>query len=277
MGIRLLLQGRFFTHTDKADSTPVAIIDELIARRYWPEGDAIGKRLATPPGLEGSYGHAYWREIVGIVRHVKHSGLDANSEEEQLYIPSLQFLNPHFPQRSEALVVRTNSDPTTMFAPVAKAIHTLDSDLPVRRPMTMEQVVFDSLAQRRLSMTLVGLFAGIALLLTVIGIYGVISYTVRQRTHELGIRSALGATPGGILRLVVGEGVKLAIWGAAIGLIASLALSRFIRTFLYGISATDVVTYTSVTLLLITTAVLASYIPARRATRIDPVVALRAE
>ncbi|MCZ6752648.1 MAG: ABC transporter permease [Acidobacteria bacterium] len=275
MGIRLL-QGRFFTHRDTADSTPVAIIDELIARRYWPEGDAIGKRMANNPVLEGSYGHAHWREIVGIVGHVKHSGLDANSEK-QLYIPSLQFLNPRFPQRSESFVVRTSSDPMNMLASIQKAIHALDSDLPVYRPMTMEQVVSNSLAQRRLSMLLVGLFAGIALLLTVIGIYGVVSYAVNQRTHEMGIRSALGATPGEILRLVVGEGLKLAVLGVAIGLVASLSITRFISSLLYGINTTDVVTYVSVALLLITIAVLASYVPARRATRVDPMLALRTE
>ncbi|MCH7978035.1 MAG: FtsX-like permease family protein [Acidobacteria bacterium] len=160
---------------------------------------------------------------------------------------------------------------------VRAAIDKVDPNVPIYDVRSMQQVLSDSVALRRLSMLLVGLFAAIALLLTVIGIYGVVSYAVIQRTHEMGIRAALGATPGEILRLVVGEGLRLAVFGVAIGLVASLGLIRFISSLLYGINATDVVTYVSVALLLITIAVLASYVPARRATRVDPVLALRVE
>ena len=263
-----LVRGRYFTERDLPDAQPVAIIDETMARKYWPEEDPMGKRIS----YEGGAQNPRWREIVGIVGHVKHKDLEGDSRV-QYYIP-----HPQMPQGSMFLAVRPSAgEAANLAGAVRGAVASIDRDLPVFRVTTMEQLVSDSLAQRRFSMLLLGSFAALAMVLAVIGLYGVMSYTVAQRTHEIGIRMALGAQPGNITTMVVGQGAKLAALGVVIGLTGAFLLTRVMSGLLFGVSATDPQTFAGVAVLLAGVALLACYIPARRATRVDPMVALRYE
>ncbi|HLL77414.1 MAG TPA: ABC transporter permease [Pyrinomonadaceae bacterium] len=266
MGIPLL-RGRYFSERDAEDAPGVAIVDETMARKYWPNEDPVGKRIS----FEGGAANPKWREIVGVVGHVKHRGLEGESRT-QYYVP-----HPQNPNSSMFLVAQAGGDPAALAAPVREAVRSLDRDLPVYRVTTMERLVADSLAQRRFSMLLFGVFAGVALLLAIVGLYGVLSYTVAQRTHEIGIRMALGARASDVLRLVVGQGLWLTLLGVALGLAGALALTRLMAGLLYGVSAFDPATFAVVALLLTAVALLACLIPARRATRVDPTTALRAE
>ncbi|HEX3560945.1 MAG TPA: ABC transporter permease [Pyrinomonadaceae bacterium] len=267
MGIPLV-RGRYFDAHDAAEASGVAIIDEALARKYWPGEDPVGKRIA----FEGTPQQPRWREVVGIVGHVKDEGLEGESRA-QYYVPYAQ--NANAPNLF--LAVRAEGDPASLAPAVRGAIAGVDADLPVYRVTTMEQMVADSLAQRRFSMTLFGVFAALALALAVVGLYGVMSYAVAQRTHEFGLRMALGAQRRDILRMVVGQGLVLVGVGLAAGLVGALALTRVMSSLLYGVSATDPLTYAGIALLLAAVALLASYIPARRATKVDPMVALRYE
>jgi predicted permease len=267
MGVPLV-RGRFFDAHDTIDAPWVAIIDDAMARKYWPGEDPIGKRIA----FEGTPQQPHWREVVGIVGHVKNQGLEGESRA-QYYIPYAQ--NSGSPNLF--VVVRTEGDPVSLAPSVRGAIAGVDRDLPVYRVATMERMVADSLAQRRFSMFLLGVFAFIALVLAVVGLYGVMSYGVAQRTHEIGLRMALGAQAGDILKMVVGQGLVLVAVGLAAGLLGALALTRAMSSLLYGVSSTDPLTYAGIALLLATVALIASYIPARRATKVDPMVALRYE
>jgi len=258
-----LLNGRDFTERDNADAPPVVVINETMARRFWPGEDVIGKRLAI--------GGQPWRTIVGVVGDVRHSSLDAEPRP-QMYFSYLQDTLPFM-----SLAVRTTTDPASMVAALRSEIHAIDKDQPVFAIKTMNEVLARSVSQRRLYMTLLGIFAGIALLLAAVGIYGVMSYSVTQRTHEIGIRMALGARSSDVLRLVVGQGMTLALVGVVAGLIAALAMTRVIASLLYGVSATDPATFAIVSVVLTTVALLACYIPARRATKVDPMIALRHE
>ena len=273
MGITLKI-GRDFLERDTADATPVIIIDEMVAQSYWPNEDSIGKRVAV--SREGGRSNRLWRHVIGVVGHVRHQGLDVESKM-QMYIPSLQFQVPRIDQRTMYLVVRTTSDPMSMFPAVRSAIHAVDADQPVTKVATMEQVLSDSLSQRRLPMLVIAGLTVLALVLTIVGIYGIVSYSVGQRNHEIGIRMALGARPNGIVQSIVRQGLQLTLVGVAIGLVASLALTRVMTSLLYGVSPTDPVIFVMVTLLLIVVAALASYIRARRAARVDPMLALRTE
>ena len=266
LGIKLV-RGRVFTEHDNSDIAGVAIIDESMARKYWPNEDPIGKRIT----FEGGRQNPVWREIVGIVGHVKSQSLDAESRP-QYYVPVDQR-----PESSMLLAVRTADGPSSLAPAVRGLIRSLDKDLPVYRVTTMEQLVAASMAQRRFSMLLLGVFALIALLLAAVGLYGVTAYSVTQRTHEIGLRVALGAQRSDVLKMVVGEGMLLISVGIALGLIASFALTRLLRTLLFGVSGTDPLTFVAITLLLTLVALLACYIPARRATKVDPLVALRYE
>ncbi len=268
MGIRLV-RGRLFDAHDTSDAQQVAIVDETLARKYWGTEDPVGKRIS----FEGPDNKPIWREVVGLVEHVRNEGLEGESRGAY-YAPYAQATGggPNL-----FIVVRTDGDPASLAPSVRGAIANIDGDLPVFRVATMEQMVSDSLAQRRFSMLLFGIFAALALVLAVVGLYGVMSYAVAQRTHEIGLRMALGAQGGDVLRMVVGQGMGLVAVGLGLGLLGALALTRLMSSLLYGVSATDPLTYAGIAILLGSVALLASYLPARRATKVDPMVALRYE
>jgi putative ABC transport system permease protein len=265
MGIPLL-KGREFTERDAAKSTPVAIINERMARRFWPNEDPLGKKFK----LFGGQGSAA-REVVGVVGNVKHNGLNA-ADSMDAYASVLQDPWPY-----TSIALRSKEGGASLLAAVRTEVQGLDPNLPVHDLRPMAQVVAESLGSRRMTLSLIGLFAGLALILAAIGIYGVISYSVTQRTHEIGIRMALGAQRSDVFRMVVGHSLGLTLIGVAVGLAASLALTRLFSTMLFGITATDPVTLGGMALLLGLVAYFASYMPARRAMRIDPMAALRHE
>jgi predicted permease len=260
-----LLKGRDFTERDDAQSPGVIMINETMARRFWPNDDPVGQSL-TIIGIEKEP-----REIVGVVGDVHHFGLDARAEAE-MYVPYLQR-----PMPGVTLMVQSASAPGDVTAAVRNAVREADKNLPVYNIKSMDEVLADSVSSRRFNMLLLGIFAGVALLLAAVGIYGVMAYSVTQRTHEIGIRMALGADRGDILKLVVGQGMILTLIGLFVGLAASLALTRLMASLLYGVTATDPLTFAGVSLLLAAVALLACYIPARRAMKVDPMVALRYE
>ncbi len=264
-----LKRGRFFTAQDRQDAPPVAIIDEQFVKKYFPHEDPIGRRITfgAAPGKTDST----WVTIVGVVGHAAHEGLDAE--------PRLQYYFPisQTGSRGMTVAIRTTGVPLAMLAAARDAVHSIDRDLPLSQVNTMDALVDASVGQRKLSMILLGVFSAIALLLASIGIYGVMSYSVTQRTRELGIRMALGAARPRVLALVVSQGMALTGIGLAIGLVAAFALTRFLSTQLFGIGATDPATFVTVSAILGGMALLASLLPALRATRVDPVVALREE
>ncbi|HEY3130445.1 MAG TPA: ABC transporter permease [Acidobacteriota bacterium] len=278
MGIALV-RGRFFDEHDTELSEPVAIIDESMARAYWPDDDPIGRRLKRG----GRQSTNPWMKIVGVVRHVRYRTLEARSRV-QLYWPQTQ--NP-WPAMS--LAIRTSAspagdtrnrgvvDPASLAAAIRQEVAALDKDQPVYRIRTMEQILSDSIARRRLLMVLLGIFAGTALLLAAVGIYGVMSYAVTQRSHEIGIRMALGAQRRQVLWLVLGQSLGLIGAGMLAGMLGSLLLSRIITTLLFNVPEKDPSTFAAVALMLTAVALLASYIPARRATLLDPMRVLREE
>jgi putative ABC transport system permease protein len=269
MGIRLL-RGRHFEASDNEQAPLVCIVDETLARQYWPNEDAIGKRLAiggTPaPGQP-----IPWMTIVGIVAHVKNYGVDQPSRIET-YIPNAQQ-----PGSGGNVVIRTSGDPGAAASALRAAVHAVDPDIPLFDLRPLENLVADASAPRRLSVTLIASFAFLALVLAAVGIYGVMAYAVAQRRHEIGIRMALGAQPGEVLRMVLRQGLYLAGAGIAVGLLGALGLSRLIAGLLFQVSAHDAFTFTFGAFVLAAIALLACWIPARRATRVDPVVALRYE
>jgi predicted permease len=261
-----LVKGRFFDEHDTKDSQKVIVIDENMARTYWPDADPIGKRLK--PG--GPSSTQPWFTIVGVVGNVKQYALDTDSRVA-LYVPQAQE-----PESNMYLVART-SDPAGTAAAVTKEVHALDPNVPVYEVKTMEQLLSDSLARRRFAVVALGLFALVAMILAAVGIYGVISYSVTQRTREIGIRMALGAERGDVLRLIVRQGMLLAVVGVGLGLAGALGVTRLMESLLFGVGATDPLTFTGIAVLLGIVALIACYIPARRATKVDPMVALRYE
>jgi putative ABC transport system permease protein len=265
MGIPLL-RGRTFTPRESAEVAHVVIINETMARESWPNEDPIGKRVTIHMKNEDVPS-----EIVGIVGDIKHQGLDT-TPRAMSYWP-----HPELGYNAMALVIRTTSNPKKIVAAVRHEVLQMDPDQPLSNVATMEELMSTSMAQRRFSMFLLSTLAALALLLAAVGVYGVMAYTVAQRTHEIGIRMALGAQHQDVLRLVVGEGFKLALAGVAIGLAGAAALSRVLESFLFGVGQRDALTFFSVAALLLATALLACYIPARRATGVDPMVALRYE
>jgi predicted permease len=274
MGISLK-RGRFFTEQDDERSQPVAVIDEVFARKYFPNEDPIGKRIH----LEGDHEPL---QIIGVVGHVKQWSLasdDQQSLQAQLYLP-FRALSEDWVSGAVAgvrVVARSERVTPALFDSIRCVVRSKSSQNVISRPQTMNEVIAGSLAARRFSMTLLNVFAAVALLLASVGLYGVISYLVGQRTHELGIRLALGAQRKDVLRLVLSQGMKIALGGVALGLVAALGLTRLMARMLYGVSATDPATFTLVALLLTTVALLACFVPARRATKVDPLVALRHE
>jgi len=266
MGIRLL-NGREFTDRDSADAPDAVIVNEELAHRFWPDEDPIGKRLQV--GLEKTR----WRQVVGLVGNARLSGIDA-PVDPAIYIPFPQNTWP-MALRTGFIVVRARTDAKTLIGGVRRELQALDPNLPVTQIRTMDEILSESLAQRRFNMSLLVIFAVIAGLLAAVGIYGVMSYSVTQRSHELGIRIALGAQPYNILAMVVGEGAKLAALGIGFGLLAAIASTRLMSGLLYGVGATDPATFGGLAVLLAAVSLLASYLPARRAVRLDPLAVLR--
>jgi putative ABC transport system permease protein len=266
MGIRLL-KGRVFTAADTADSARVAIVNETLAQRVWPGEDPTGQRLKWGPPESD----APWLEVVGVVADVKLNGVERDTPS-QAYVPFSQH-----PTGLQWLVARTPGDPLQVAASVERAIYAIDKDLPVVSIRSMEQLLSRSIAQRRLTLVLLASFAALALVLAAVGIYGVISYSVRQRTNELGIRMALGAQTSDVLKMILAQGLKLTLFGVVIGLGAAFALTRWMETLLFHVRPTDPLTYTAIAVALTLVALFACYIPARRATKVDPMIALRCE
>ena len=263
MGIPLI-KGRYFTEMDRKGSLEVAIVDDKLAQRFWPDEDPIGKRIRR--GKSGP-----WRTIVGIVADEREYGSDTEPPITAFY-PVEQFnIGSRF------LVARTNSNAVQLTSAIVSEIQQIDPELPVYDVYTMEERLYNSLSRRRFSMLLLVFFAGLALLLAAIGIYGVLAFWVSQRTHEIGIRLALGAQANAILRMVLRQAALLVLSGIALGLAAALAMTRLMASLLYGVSATDLRTFLLIALMLAGVAFLASYLPARRATKVDPIIALRFE
>ncbi|HEY0100826.1 MAG TPA: ABC transporter permease [Pyrinomonadaceae bacterium] len=265
-----LLQGREFSEQDKFDSPAVAVINETMARRYWPEQDPTGRRITS--GAPTSTDPDDWITVVGVVKDVRQFEL-VTDPKPQMYLSYAQagFFAPN------DLVVRTEVEPLSLAATVRRKVWEVDKDQPVSKIRTMEEIVSESVARQRFSMLLLGIFAALALVLAAVGIYGVMSYSVAQRTREFGIRMALGAQRRDVLKLAVGQGLKLVIAGIVLGLGASFLLTRVMSSLLFNVSATDPFTFITISLVLIGVAVLASFIPALRATKIDPMDALRYE
>jgi len=259
------LQGREFTEREAREAGQVIIINQALAQQFFPGADPLGKRLLIETGEPNPQP----REIIGIVGDVRHFGLGQGLPAE-MYIPSLRspWMN---------LVVRTTTDPIALAAAVRREALTVDPDQPISNLRTMERLVASSVAQPRFQTLLLAVFATVALLLAVGGIYGVMSYSVSQRTHEIGVRMALGAKAHDVLKLVVGQGMKLVLSGVAAGLCAAFALTRVIASLLFNVSATDPATFAMVAMLVIGVALIASYLPARRATKVDPLQSLRHE
>jgi putative ABC transport system permease protein len=247
------------------DAPGVVIINETLARRSFAGSNPLGRRIVIDDGQTRE------REIVGIVGDVKHFSLE-DAAKPELYLPYAQR-----PTQNQTLVIRAESEPAALVAAVRGEVRALDRDLPLYGIKTMEDYLDESVAARRLNMLMVGVFAAVALLLAAVGIYGVISHSVTERTREIGIRMAVGARSQDVLRLVIERGMKLALSGVAIGMAASFALTRLMKTLLFGVSATDPLTFAVIAVLLAGVALLACYIPARRATKVDPITALRVE
>ncbi|HVE79265.1 MAG TPA: FtsX-like permease family protein, partial [Gemmatimonadaceae bacterium] len=266
MGIPLL-KGRVFDTRDAMGAPRVAVVDEEAVKRWFKDRDPVGQQIY--------YGNptdtANYITIVGVVGHTAHEGLDAE-RRLQVYLPYTQGTDNFM-----FIALRTAGDPMRLVGPAREAVRSVDRDQPIANIETMETLVEQSVGQRRLSMLLLGLFSTIALLLAAVGIYGVMSYGVAQRSHELGIRMALGAARRDVLGLVLGQGARMAAVGVGLGLLGAFALTRFISSQLYAVSATDPVTFGVVAGVLLAAGLLATLIPAWRATRVDPVVALREE
>lgn len=258
-----VLEGRGFTEADRADAPQVALVNEELSARYWPDESAVGQRIRAPGGE--------WTTIVGVVGNTRMTGL-ADAETRDLYRPLRQ---------SDAGVVsvalRTSADPASLAGSLREVVRSVDPDTPVENIRSMPQLISASVADRRFTMLLLAGFAGIALLLGAIGIYGLLAWSVSERRREIGLRLALGARPGDVLRMVVGQGAVLAGTGVALGVVGAVAGSRLLSSLLFGVSATDARTFILVPALLMVVACLASFLPALRATRVDPMEALRAE
>jgi predicted permease len=269
-----LQAGRFFTSQDEEHSPRVVVVDEVFARKFFPGQEAIGKRIHLKTSDELA-------EIVGVVGHVKQWGLDSDDTQPlraQLYIPSMQMPDAYVKGTSgTGIAVRSALDPSVLFASIRRVSQEMSNEQVIYGEETMEQVVSRSLATHRFSMILLGAFAALALILASVGIYGVISYVVGQRTHEIGVRMALGAQKLDVLRLILGQGTRLVMIGIVSGIAGAFALTRAMASQLFMISATDPLTFATVSLTLVLVALGACYIPARRAAKVDPIVALRCE
>jgi putative ABC transport system permease protein len=266
-----LLRGRDFIETDTADSLHVTIINNAMAKKFWPGEDPVGKQVGVADTRWGT------RTIVGVVTDIKHSSLSEDPAPE-MYVPYTQNEIKIWPSmRTLQVALRTKADPTSVTASVREAVHSVDPDLPLAKVGTLSALVQSSMAKPLFSTFLLSSFGGIALLLATMGMYGVISYSVGQRTKEIGIRMALGATRSNVFGMILRHGARLTALGILIGLLAALGMTRTMASFLYGVKPTDPVTFAGVSLLLVAVTLLASYVPARRATRVDPMTALHDE
>ncbi len=281
-----LLKGRMFTDRDnrahlagrdlsklnenqrEGAGLNTIIIDEEFARRHWPNEDPIGKRVR----IGGSNPENPKLEVVGVVGRVKMESLNQNSDRVQGYFPYAQV-----PQGDMTVIMKAASDPNQLISSVRAAVKEIDPEQPIYSPRTMDDIRAESVAGERLNLTLLSLFAGIALVLAIVGIYGVMSYSVTQRTHEIGIRMAIGARPRDVFTMILGHGMKLAILGVVIGLGAAFLLTRLMASMLFGVEPTDATTFGGIAALLIAVAVLACYLPGRRATKVEPTISLRYE
>jgi putative ABC transport system permease protein len=261
-----LLRGRVFTDSDTTNSPQVMVVSNAFVKRYFPNEDAIGRRIVFDGDDKTP------REIVGVVEDVHRNGLDVAPQPE-MYLSYIQN-----PERRLNLVIRTDARDASQLIPAARAeVKAFDPKQIIWRTQTLEQLLGTSVAPRRFNMLLLGIFAGVALLLAAVGLYGVMSYSVNWRTQEIGIRMALGANRTDVLRLVVRQGMTMTLIGVALGLAGAFAMSRVLTGLLYGVSATDPLTYAGVSIVLVIVALLACLVPARRATRVDPIIALRTE
>jgi putative ABC transport system permease protein len=267
MGIPLLA-GRLVTEQDVTNNTSSVLINEAMARRFWPGEDPVGKRIST---ATSSGQQTQWQTIVGVVGSVRHLGLDIEPRPEIYYHANSS------PPFGPVVVLRTTGDPQRLISLARAKVRELDRDVPISNVNTMEQLVAQSVAQRRFGMFLVGIFAVLALVLAVIGIYGVVSYSVAQRTNEIGVRMALGASATDVLKMVLKNGMTLALIGVGLGLAGAFAATRLMTSLLFEVKPTDVATFAIVSVGLILVALLACYLPARRAMKVDPLVALRYE
>jgi predicted permease len=274
-----LVRGRRFADSDRAGGPPVVIINQAMARQYWPEGDPLDRRLIIGRGIGPEFQDPV-RQIVGIVGDVRDGSL-TREPRPTMYVPlaqvpdSIMAMNNRF--LPLAWIVRTSGDPAAIGARVAQEVRKAGPELPTAGLRTMSEIVAQSTGRAELNMVIVTLFGGVALLLAAIGIYGLMAHSVQQRTREMGIRLALGARPAALRRLVAWQGTRLALLGAAIGLIGAFGLTRFMKSMLFGVTPLDPLVFTAVPILLSIVAAVAAWLPARRASRIDPVLALRAE
>jgi putative ABC transport system permease protein len=263
------LRGRAIEEQDTKDSFKVALVNKTMAEQLWPGQDVLGKHIAMPSDLEKD--KTNWRTVVGVMSDVSQYALD-QKPPMQMYLPHSQF-----PTSFNTIVIKTDVDPNSLINAVRAEIRAVDKDQAVYNVTTLEQLFSDSILIRRFVMGLLFVFAGLALVLASVGIYGVMSYVAAQRTHEIGIRMALGAQTGDVLKLILGNGMVLALIGVAAGLVGAFALTRLMEGLLFGVTATDATTFVSVSGGLIVVALVACYVPARRATKVDPLTALRYE
>jgi putative ABC transport system permease protein len=265
-----LLRGRLFNQFDTGSSLRVAVINDTMAKRYWPNEDPIGRKFSLRNGGRSEPGPVTL-EIAGIVSDLRQDGLDKN--------PRPEFFRPHAqaPSGSLIYVIRTRSDAAALIPALRASIWKTSPGQPFYSVTTMDRLVSDSLKARRFNVALLGAFAGLALMLALTGVYGVMSFVMRQRTHEIGVRVALGAKARDIATLVLKHGFRLAIIGTVIGAVAAFALTRLMSALLFGVTATDPATFAAVAVLIPVIALIACYVPARRAMKVDPLVALRYE
>ena len=265
-----VVKGREFTDRDRLSAPRVAVVNEALARKHWPGETPVGRRVAF------SRDEPHWYEIVGVVANIKHRGLDA-ADRPELYVPYRQPLFSNWTVRPMQLVVRTAGDPLIAASTVRQDVVRIDAEQPISDVRTMDDRIGRSLAARRFNMVLLAVFASLALTLAGIGIYGIVAYAVTERTHEIGVRLALGAQRRDVMAMIVTQGMAMAAAGAAVGVVSALLLTRLMTSLLFGVSAADPITFAAIPLLLAAVAFVACYLPARRATRVDPLAALRTE
>lgn len=269
MGVPLL-KGRCFTEQDGENGPPVVIINNALAKRYLSDGEPLGKLIRRQNPQPGAP-PLPWMQVVGVVEDIRHSALTVDPRPE-MYVPFYQNAS-----RDMTFVIRTQSDPKSMTSAVREQIYGIDKDQPVYNVKAMEEIVSGSAFLNRFSMSLLGIFAALALILSAIGIYSLIAYSVTQRTHEIGIRMALGARPRDVLALFVKQGLVLALIGVVIGALVAFGTTRFLSSLLFGVSTSDVTTFAVTAVLLVLVVLVASYFPARKATKVDPMIAFRSE
>jgi putative ABC transport system permease protein len=264
-----VIQGRTYTDRDTVNSPLMMIINQQTAREIFPDENPVGKRITF--GNTDQNRQPVWFEIIGVVGNVRSIELREEPESE-IYFSTLQDSWP-----AMSLVVRSSVEPETLSGSIRQVVNEVDKSVPVSQVKTMDHVVSESITQPRFNLFLLGLFSTVAMLLSAAGIYGVTAYTVSQRTHELGIRLALGAQVGDVLKMILGQGMAVIGVGLLLGLVAAFGLMRLLRSLLFGVGENDPLTFAAITLVLLIVALIACYIPARRATKVDPLVALRAE